>query len=58
MEKLGGELWRKCRGILTRTLDSVRGADPGPQSVVTVLRIVEREERIDTQCLEQEKTTG
>lgn len=41
--ELGKQLWY----IIGRTLEAVRGSDPGPQRLVTALRIIEREERYD-----------
>jgi hypothetical protein len=45
VEKLAFELGKQLWYILGRTLEAVRGNDPGPQQVVTALRIIEREER-------------
>lgn len=45
MDKLAQDLGKQLWYILGRTLEAVRGSDPGPQQVVTALRIIEREER-------------
>ncbi|VDP11894.1 unnamed protein product [Soboliphyme baturini] len=54
VEELGKQLWY----IVSRTLEAVRGADPGPQQLVTALRIIEREERIDQFHKERQISTG
>ncbi|KRY39462.1 Exocyst complex component 3 [Trichinella spiralis] len=56
--KLADELSKQLWYIIGRTLEAVRGTDPGPQQLVTSLRIIEREERIDEFCLQRKKDTG
>ncbi len=58
MDKLAQELAKQLWYVLGRTLDTARGTDPGPQQLVSTLRIIEREERIDQQCIEKHKHTG
>ncbi|KRZ42501.1 Exocyst complex component 3 [Trichinella pseudospiralis] len=53
-DTLSKQLWY----IIGRTLEAVRGTDPGPQQLVTSLRIIEREERIDEFCLQRKQDTG
>lgn len=45
IDKLSQELAKQLWLILDRVLDYVRGVDPGPQQLITALRIIEREER-------------
>ncbi|KRZ42500.1 Exocyst complex component 3 [Trichinella pseudospiralis] len=56
--KLADELSKQLWYIIGRTLEAVRGTDPGPQQLVTSLRIIEREERIDEFCLQRKQDTG
>ncbi|KFD61843.1 hypothetical protein M514_12304 [Trichuris suis] len=56
--KLADELAKQVFYIIGRTLEAVRGTDPGPQRLVTALRIVEREEQIDQFCVERHLETG
>ena len=51
VELVAQELAKQMWYIMDRCLEAVRGADPGPQQVVTVLRIIEREERFVTVLL-------
>jgi exocyst complex component 3 len=46
VEIVAAELAKQVFYIISRCLEAVRGADPGPQQVVTALRIIEREERL------------
>lgn len=45
IDKLAHELGKQLWYILGRVLEAVRGTDPGPQQLITALRIIEREER-------------
>uniref|UniRef100_A0A7E4UXX1 Exocyst complex component Sec6 n=1 Tax=Panagrellus redivivus TaxID=6233 RepID=A0A7E4UXX1_PANRE len=47
VEKLAQNLAKQLWYICSRALETVQGIDNGPQQLVSALRIVEREERID-----------
>lgn len=53
--RLSDKLMKQVRFVLRRTLNTVR---KDPKLIVTVLRIVEREEKLDADCLAQQKLTG
>ncbi len=45
VERLGDEIGKQVFYICARALEACRGADPGPQQLVSAIRIIEREER-------------
>uniref|UniRef100_A0A0N5AZF8 Exocyst complex component Sec6 n=1 Tax=Syphacia muris TaxID=451379 RepID=A0A0N5AZF8_9BILA len=47
VEKLVNELGKQIFYVCSRCLEAARGTDQGPTQLVTALRIIEREERID-----------
>ena len=55
VSKLNNTLEKQIRVVLRRTLNMVR---KDPKIVVTSLRIVEREEKLDSECEAQKKATG
>ncbi|VDK45758.1 unnamed protein product [Anisakis simplex] len=58
VEKLVHELEKQIFYICARCLEAVRGLDQGPQQLVTALRIIEREERIDKYYMDRITTTN
>uniref|UniRef100_A0A915LBU3 Exocyst complex component Sec6 n=1 Tax=Romanomermis culicivorax TaxID=13658 RepID=A0A915LBU3_ROMCU len=58
IDKIGQEMSKQLVYVFSRTLEAIRGSDPGPQQLVSALRIVEREERIDKFCDDRFKATG
>ncbi|VDM41488.1 unnamed protein product [Toxocara canis] len=58
VEKLVNELAKQIWYICARCLEAVRGLDQGPMQLVTALRIIEREERIDKYYLDRRSATN
>uniref|UniRef100_A0A9J2PAF8 Exocyst complex component Sec6 n=1 Tax=Ascaris lumbricoides TaxID=6252 RepID=A0A9J2PAF8_ASCLU len=58
VEKLVQELAKQIWYICARCLEAVRGLDQGPMQLVTALRIIEREERIDKYYLDRRTVTN
>ncbi|KAK0428448.1 hypothetical protein QR680_010811 [Steinernema hermaphroditum] len=58
VEKLVADLGKQIWYILSRSLEAVRGQDAGQTQLVTALRIIEREERIDKYYVEHRASTG
>uniref|UniRef100_A0AC34RL41 Exocyst complex component 3 n=1 Tax=Panagrolaimus sp. JU765 TaxID=591449 RepID=A0AC34RL41_9BILA len=53
VERLAQDLAKQIWYICSRALEAVQGVDNGPQQLVSALRIIEREERIDTYYVER-----
>ncbi|OZC07540.1 exocyst complex component 3 family protein [Onchocerca flexuosa] len=54
IQELAKQLWYIC----SRCLEAVRGAEQGPIQLVTALRIIEREERIDQYYIDRQSSTN
>uniref|UniRef100_A0A0R3S2D1 Exocyst complex component Sec6 n=1 Tax=Elaeophora elaphi TaxID=1147741 RepID=A0A0R3S2D1_9BILA len=54
IQELAKQLWYIC----SRCLEAVRGTEQGPMQLVTALRIIEREERIDQYYMDQRSSTN
>lgn len=54
IQELAKQLWYIC----SRCLEAVRGTEQGPTQLVTALRIIEREERIDQYYIDRQSSTN
>uniref|UniRef100_A0A1I8EWE1 Uncharacterized protein n=1 Tax=Wuchereria bancrofti TaxID=6293 RepID=A0A1I8EWE1_WUCBA len=54
IQELAKQLWYIC----SRCLEAVRGTEQGPTQLVTALRIIEREERIDQYYIDRQASTS